>query len=878
MKRILLVILALFILSGSADAAHIKGGFFTYRYLGPGAGTNLRYQITLTVYMLCSASGGQINDPINFSIFSAGTNQFLQNVSVPLTTQYTLRKNFDEPCITGDETGCYYLVVVYNLPSVELASTPEGYIVSYQRCCRIQSIINLVGSGQVGNTFSIKIPGTGATSGAERNSSPTFLVNDTAVICNSNYFQLSFQATDPDAGDSLSYSFCAAYTGADQSNPAPATATNPPYTTVPYQSPYSGSQPLGSGVTINPTTGLISGTAPGTLGQYVICVCVNEYKNGVLISTTRKELHVEVRDCDPLNADLAPEQITCDGFTVNFSNNVTNPPGAEYLWTFGEPFRGSIDTSRMEIPPPYTYLDTGIYFARLRVSLVGGNCADSSTMLVKVYPGFFPGFDFIGACYQNPFRFRDTTNTRYGVVDSWRWDFGETTVFDDTSRIRNPAYTYPSAGPKDVRLIVTNSKGCIDTALVTINVLDKPPLTLAFRDTLICLNDPLQLNATGTGSFSWTPPVNIINANTGTPTVSPPVTMWYYVNLDDNGCINNDSVRVRVVNGVTLRAAPDTTICLGDPVQLSAVSDGLAYTWTAAPAASFDNPNILNPIATSNNNFTRYTVVARIGSCSASDFIDVLAVPYPGADAGTGPQICYNTAGQLNASIVGSSFSWSPANYLSNPNILNPSVTPPRTTQYILSVYDTLGCPKPGRDTVIVIVQPKVRAYAGEDTTVVVGQPLQLQGSGGVGYVWSPGIGLNNTNIANPVGVYSSTIDSVEYKLVVTDSIGCADSAYVTVYVFLTNPYVFVPTAFTPNNDGLNDVIRPIAVGVRKINYFSIYNRWGERVFYTTHNKHGWNGIHNGKPQSSNVYVWMLQAEDYTGKTIFLKGTVTLIR
>lgn len=878
MKRLLLAILVLLLFTGPASAAHIKGGFFTYKYLGPGSGSNLRYQITLTVYMICSATPAQINDPINFTIFRAGDNSFVQNISVPLTTQYSLFKTYDEPCITGDERACYYLIVVYNLPSIELPSTPDGYLVSYQRCCRIAGINNLVNSGAVGNTFSIKIPGTAATTGAERNSSPTFLVNDTAVICNNNYFELSFRATDPDAGDSLSYSFCDAYSGGSQGDPAPATASSPPYIPVPYSAAYSGTQPLGPGVTINPTTGLISGIAPSTLGQYVICVCVNEYKNGVLISTVRKELHISVFDCDPLRAVLDPQMVTCDGFTVTFSNKVTNPPGTEYLWTFGEPSRGIIDTSEFEFPNPHTYLDTGIYNVRLRVSLPGGNCADSTLMKVGVYPGFYPGFIYNGACFQNPFRFTDTTNTRYGVVDSWRWDFGDLSTLGDTSRIRNPQYTYPSAGPMDVRLIVTNSKGCVDTAQVTINVLDKPPLSLAFRDTLVCRNDPLQLSATGTGAFSWTPLTNIVGANTPNPTVTPPVTTTYVVNLDDNGCINSDSVRVRVVNFVTLQAMNDTTICLGDPVPLNAVSDGLAYTWTASPAASFNNPNIINPVAVNNSTLTRYTVTATIGSCRATDFVDVWAVPYPGSAAGPDPRICYNTSVQLNASMVGSSFTWTPQSYLSNPNVLNPVASPPRTTQYILAVYDTLGCPKPGLDTLLVIVQPKVRADAGEDTTVVVGQPLQLQGSGGVAYLWSPATGLNNTGIANPVGVYGQNIDSVRYKLVVSDDINCKDSAFVTVYVFKTNPYVFVPTAFTPNNDGLNDVIRPIAVGIRRINYFSVYNRWGERVFYTTINKRGWDGIHNGKQQASGVYVWMLQAEDYTGKPLFLKGTVTLIR
>lgn len=876
MKRFLLIILGFFVLNVSADAAHIKGGFFTYRYLGPGAGTNLRYQVTLTVYMLCNPppSPGQLDNPINFTIFNAGTNQFLQNVSVPIASQYTLNKTYDEPCITGDERGCYYYIVVYDLPSIELPATPDGYIFSYQRCCRIGGINNVVGSGAVGNTFTIKIPGNAVLPGAAANSSPSFLINDTAVVCRNSYFQYSFQATDLD-GDSLSYSFCSAYQGGSQALPNPATADNPPYLPVPYSTPYSGNQPMGSGVTINPTTGLISGTAPNGLGQYVICVCVNEYRNGVLINTTRKELHVDVRDCNPLRALLNPRSATCDGFTVDFQNDATgNPPGSEYLWIFGDPASGSLDTSILPTPT-HVYTDTGVYTVRLRVSLPGGLCSDSASMQVRVFPGFFPGFIYNGACFQNPFQFTDTTNTRYGVVDSWRWDFGETTSFADTSRLQNPQYTYPAPGPKDVRLIVTNSKGCIDTAIVTINVLDKPPLSLAFTDTLICRNDALQLNATGTGVFNWTPPVNITGANTATPTVSPTSTQWYYVDLDDNGCVNRDSVRVRVIGQVTLNAMPDTTICRGDAIQLNAVSDGLSFSWS--PAGNLNNPNIINPIAVTTNT-TTYTVVATIGSCSTTDFVTVTTIPYPGSNAGPDRQVCYNTSGQLNASIVGSSFVWSPASYLDNPNILNPVATPPRTTQYVLAVYDTLGCPKPGLDTVVIVVNPKVIAFAGNDTSVVVGQPLQLNGSGGVSYLWSPATGLSNTTIANPVGVYTAENDSIRYKLVVRDGIGCPDSAYVTVYVYKTNPYVFVPSAFTPNNDGLNDIIRPISVGIREIRNFSVYNRWGERVFYTTRDRHGWDGIHNGRPQASGVYVWMLSAIDYTGRPLFLKGTVTLIR
>lgn len=503
-------------------------------------------------------------------------------------------------------------------------------------------------------------------------------------------------------------------------------------------------------------------------------------------------------------------------------------------------------------------------------------CSDSTTLKLKVYPGFFPGFVYNGSCFTNPYQFTDTTKTTYGAVSAWSWNFGDLSTLADTSHIFNPQWTYPSPSTKTVTLIVANSKGCVDTLVKTVDIIDKPTIAVAFNDTLICIPDAVQLNATGTGSFSWTPLVNIVGANTATPTVNPTADTWYYVKLTDNGCENNDSVHVRVVSGVTLRAGADTTICLTDNAQLSATGNALSYQWT--PAATLNNPNIANPMATPVSALTTYTVTGFIGSCSTTDDVIVATVPYPVALAGPDQTICYNTSAQLNAVHDGSSFFWTPTNYLDNPNILNPVATPPRTTTYVLSSFDTKGCPKPGRDTIVVRVNPKVIAYAGKDTVVVVGQPLQLQASGGSSYVWSPTTGLNNPNISNPVGTYTNNMDSIQYKVVVTDDIGCADSAFVKVVVYKVLPTVFVPTAFTPNNDGLNDVVAPIMVGIQKLNYFSIYNRWGELVFTTTQNKKGWDGTIGGRLQNTGVFVWMVSAEDYSGQKIFLKGTVTLIR
>lgn len=874
MKRFLLAIISFFTFSTCLNAAHIIGGEMRYVYVGPGVAPNSKiYRIVMILLKGDDPAGAPLAATYVVGIFNndngqkvfgtAANNNWLISQDPPGTPSVPI---IFPSCIQNAPV-LNYTYATYTM-TVELPNNSNGYTVAYQTCCRINGLINVANS--TGSTYNCVIPGTNQIPSGN-DSSPQFGL-PINVICKLAPFILNFSATDPDPGDSLVYSLCDAYNGglavnAGFNDPAP-----PPYGSANYNFPYSGSNPMGTGVVINPQTGIISGTAPD-LGKYVVCVCINVYRNGVLIATHRKDLIVQVSDCQITSAVPMPSFVTCDGFNIQFSHTST---GANTVfWDFGDPTTLA-DTSNADSPSwDYTNAGAGTYTVKFVINR-GTSCADSTTRTIGVFPGFFPGFTSAGNCYLNPFQFTDTTRTNYGFVDTWSWNFGDATTLADTSHLQNPQWTYATPGPKTVTLIVSNSHGCQNTIQTIINVLDKPVITLGFTDTLICLNDAITLNANGTGVFSWTPPINIINANTATPTVNPTTDTWYYVNLNDNGCQNRDSVHIRVVAAVSLLARADTTICLGDPVQLNATGNGLLFQWT--PAGTLNNPNIVNPIATPVAASTTYQVTATVGSCSATDDVTILTVPYPVANAGPDQTICYNTSTLLSGSHNGNSFSWSPTSYLSNPAILNPVVTPPRTVTYVLTVFDNQGCPKPGRDTIVVTVNPRVRAYAGRDTSVIVGQPLQLFATGGVSYSWTPATGLNNPNIQNPVGTYSANIDTIMYKVVVRDNIGCADSSYVIVRVFQTAPSIFVPTAFTPNGDGLNDVVRPICVGIRKINYFNIYNRWGELVFTTTENEKGWDGRINGVLQSTNVFVWIVSAEDYLGGKYFDKGTVTLIR
>ncbi len=870
MKQFLLVITTLFLLSTTTFAAHIIGGEMRYEYVSPGAGPNSKVYRIILILFRGDAGGAALDPSYPVAIYNNDNNLKFPGTAVN-SNWSIIRDNFPGPvpivfpsCIQGAPV-LDYTYATYSM-TVELPDTQNGYTVAYQTCCRLSGMTNVANS--IGSTYTCRIPGTNQL-GSGFDSSPQFGV-PINVICKNAPFTLSFAATDPNPGDSLVYNLCDAFNGGAATNAGFNDPAPPPYSFVSYTPPYSGSDPFGTSAIINSQTGIISGIAPA-FGRYVVCVCINVYRSGVLIATHKKDLIVQVSDCVLTSAAANFAPVTCDGFNVQFSDNST---GANTVfWDFGVATLTD-DTSNIS-SPSFSYTDTGLYNVKFVINR-GTGCADSVIRKIGVYPGFFPGFTFTGSCFSNPYQFTDTTNTRYGVVDSWSWNFGDVATLADTSHIKNPQWTYPGPGPRDVLLTVTNSKGCTKTTQVPIIVLDKPSITKAFADTLICVPDAVMLSATGTGVFNWTPLTNIINANTANPTVNPTTDTWYVVNLNDNGCINKDSVHVRVVSGVSLTAMADTTICLTDAVQLTANTNGLAFQWT--PSATLNNPNILNPIATPFAASTTYQIRANIGTCFTVDDVIVTTAPYPVADAGVPQTVCYNAPAQLNGSHDGISFSWSPVSYLDNPNILNPIASPPRTTAYVLTVLDNAGCPKPGRDTVVITMLPRVRAYAGRDTTVVIGQPLQFNGTGGLNYVWSPATGLSNTTIFNPIGIYNASIDSVRYKLVVTDIAGCADSAFIKVKIFKTKPYIFVPTAFTPNNDGLNDVVRPIAVGIQKINYFSIYNRWGQLVFTTTADRAGWDGRINGRVQNSGVFVWMVSAVDYLGGAIFLKGTVALIR
>ncbi|MBS1599550.1 MAG: gliding motility-associated C-terminal domain-containing protein [Bacteroidetes bacterium] len=870
-KKILVISFFPLLATLSLWAHHIKGGEIYYTYMGPGAVPNSdKFLITLRLFISCESVQGQLEESVNIGIYRNADNQPAPGSPFTLTLggDQFIRLTTPSPCIINPSDVCYRVRIFTAV--IDLPKQPFGYTAVYQRCCRIDGINNLSQNINVGASYICKIHGTNDIGVNGVNSNPQFLVKDTVLICQRRPFTLNFGAFDED-GDSLSFEFTPGFVGGSTNNPV--VANPPPPRSIPnlsYKSGFTGFTPLGPNVTIDPKTGIISGIAPAS-GDYVVCVQLNEWRNGKIISSHPKDFIVHIDDrCDFASANLKPAYITCDGFNYSFKNEApTSPLIHSYFWDFGIP--GTNTDTSTSATPNFTFPDTGTYKVKLYVNK-GEECSDSATTLMKVYPGFFPGFIAKGSCLYVPLQFTDTTKTKYGRISGWSWTFGDQTTSADTSSIQNPTWRYSDTGTKKVSLIVSSDKGCTDTVTQNVQVLEKPPIDLAFHDTLICSIDTLELIAKGSGIFTWSPNIQMLRSGTPNPLVYPKTTTTYTVGLNQNGCINTDTVRVRVVDFVTLNPGNDTTICLNDTIRLNPSGDGLYFTWS--PPATLDNPNIKNPKAVPTDNITVYHVIASIGKCNTAGDVTVFGIPYPGSNAGNDTTICFADTAQLDALIKGSRFVWSPANELSDAHILNPYAFPLSTTTYSLYVYDTLGCPKPGISSVTVNVKPLIIAFAGNDTSIVIGQPLQLSGKGAPFFSWSPPEFLNQNDIPNPVTVLS---DNFSYVLRAYDEIGCFGLDTINIKVFKTGPDIFVPNAFTPGKN-INNIFRPIPVGISTLTFFRIYNRQGQLVFSTSRIGAGWDGTVGGRPQDSGGYVWMVRGTDYTGKLIVKKGTMVLIR
>jgi len=246
------------------------------------------------------------------------------------------------------------------------------------------------------------------------------------------------------------------------------------------------------------------------------------------------------------------------------------------------------------------------------------------------------------------------------------------------------------------------------------------------------------------------------------------------------------------------------------------------------------------------------------------------------ADGGGDLSLCEGQTARIMAISNGARFSWAPATGLDDATLLQPRVSPTTTTTYTLTAR-TGVCEDTA--TVNVIVHTDPRVYIGHDTSILKGQPLPLHAvdinnTGFDSWSWDPPEGLDNAHVQAPVAYPEG---DVVYTVLAYTASGCSASAQIAVKVFSVAG-IFVPSAFTPNGDGHNDVLRAIPMGMREFGYFAVWIRWGPRVFYTTDPAIGWDGTIGGRPGEAGAFIWKVSGIDYKGDKVLREGTVFLIR
>lgn len=270
-------------------------------------------------------------------------------------------------------------------------------------------------------------------------------------------------------------------------------------------------------------------------------------------------------------------------------------------------------------------------------------------------------------------------------------------------------------------------------------------------------------------------------------------------------------------------------------------------------------------------------VVTSNGCASANSFsqpFEVLPAPSVAgfADDGCVGRDIRFTGTQLDQATTINSWNWiftsGSGSAMQNPTR---QFTQPGNYNVRLNATATNGCISEFSELPLFINE--ATAFAGNDTVLIQNEPFRLNGTGGSTYNWSPATGMTNAASANPVIM---PVDDITYTLEVTTEEGCTDTDQISITVF-KGSQIYVPSGFSPNNDGTNDRLGPYYIGIREIGSFAIYNRWGQLLFLTRDRNAQWDGTYKGIRQPAGSYVWRLSAVDYIGKKFELKGTTTLI-
>lgn len=437
----------------------------------------------------------------------------------------------------------------------------------------------------------------------------------------------------------------------------------------------------------------------------------------------------------------------------------------------------------------------------------------------------------------------------------------------------------PSASPVATTLytvIGLSQVGCADTAEVTVTVYPLPPVTTG-TDPVICRGDTTQLQASGANVYVWSPPAGLSCTGCADPVANPSAPTTYTVTgTDTNGCVNTSQVRVLFYPDPVISAGSDQTICRGEFAQLQA-SGGISYTWS--PTSGLSCTDCPDPVATPGADMRYYVTGTDENGCTGSDTVAVLVVQPVATSAGDDVRICAGQATRLSAS-GGVRYIWSPVEGLSCTECADPVARPDTTTRYRVIIAHNYCFEDTLYQSVEVLPIPTVDL--GADQHIFAGEQVRLFANSmyASSYTWSPPDGLSCTDCIGPVATPDRT---VTYQVTAYNELGCSATDDIRIVLKCDGSMLFVPNTFTPNGDGQNDRFFPHANGIRTVDMFKVFNRWGEVMFERQNMPvndpvHGWDGTFKGQVLSPDTYVYILQATCINGEQVTVKGDISLVR
>ena len=788
-----IIFFSILFLSINTYATHIVGGVMYYRYLG-----GRDYEITMKLYRDCGPTittqfddDGTAGQNLVISLYREFDNSLIRTYEDYIPAVSNVNPAITNPCLTPTAICVQEGVYRFN---ITVPNTTEAYYISYLRCCRNNSISNIVTPGDVGTTVTVRIPPINTFP----NSNAVYTNFPPIFICQNAPLIFDHSATDIN-GDSLYYQLCNPFQGLDPTSPS-ATAGGigdarcaAPYTPLVFLAPYSSSNPLGTPtppatpITIDPQTGLITGTPPN-LGQYVVGVCVTEFRGGVPICMTMRDFQFNVVTCpipianipstniDP-RTGIGDFEVNCDDYNVNFINRSTG--ATIYHWDFGNNST-FLDTSNIT-NPSYVYPDTGIY----EVTLVAYNtdgCNDTTKAFVRIYP-VTVDFTFSNECKDTAVQFTDISSGPGSLIISRSWTFGDLS----SSTFPNPSHLYASAGTYPVTLSIITNKGCRKS--ITKNIIIHPLPSANFTIDSACIGAVAGIRNTSTGniiSYNWNFGLPYPNQTTRNPIQTYTSVGTFPIILkvvSDSGCVGSITKNITVNPLPVINISNDTNICPGDSVRLSA-SGGNTYNWS--PGIGLSATNIANPIAKPTSNTTYIVHISDTNRCTNIDSVAINIFNLPVIDAGPDTSVClapgsFRDSVQLNAT-GGISYLWTPAATLSNPNISNPWSNPDTNTYYFVIVTDINNCKQ--RDSVrVVVLDPQIDLITTKDTGLCIYDSILINVADQgliTSYSWSPVIGINNPNTRLPIFY---PLDTTTYILTISNYCYTkSDSVLVNVY------------------------------------------------------------------------------------------------